>query len=280
MNTDNFTFYYGAASGSARKALRRLDEKNVMINYATANNTRWDGIENLFVDSGGYSFMKGKGEYETSEAAYLDYVTKVSPEVFALRDYPCEPDILEKFDRSVREHQRRTIEKHRRLFELLDDRTIEAEPLAVLQGWTKDDYLRHIEQMDREGLLTDRVGIGSVCRRGQDEQIREIINAVAEVTTVDIHAFGVKANVLRFEDVRDNLRSADSLAYEMGSQYEANICNTHKRCFRDLAYKYLEFKQRINRLMEGENLTDIPFSQKSLRHYSDDTESGTTNLEV
>lgn len=102
MNTDNFTFYYGAASGSARKALRRLDEKNVMINYATANNTRWDGIENLFVDSGGYSFMKGKGEYETSEAAYLDYVTKVSPEVFALRDYPCEPDILEKFDRSDR----------------------------------------------------------------------------------------------------------------------------------------------------------------------------------
>ena len=69
MKIGDFTFYFGASSGSSRKALQQLQEPHLMLNYATQNNQPWD-VEELFTDSGGYSFMKGKGEYKTTNAEY------------------------------------------------------------------------------------------------------------------------------------------------------------------------------------------------------------------
>lgn len=254
-------FYYGAASGSSRKALRQMEEPNVMINYATQNNKPWEGIENLFVDSGGYSFILGKGEYTTTNKEYLEYVEKHQPELFALRDYPCEPDVLEEHDRTVEEHQEMTIEKHKELRELMKEFDIESKPLSVIQGWELEDYLNHIKRMKEEDLITEHIGIGSVCRRGQDEEIRRIILEVNKALPdyCKIHAFGVKSNILRFAEVCEVLHSADSQAFDMASRYDDESVDETDNGFRNVTFHYLKFKKEINRMIKTQQ------SQRSLQ---------------
>jgi hypothetical protein len=252
----DFTFYFGAASGSSRKALRKLEEPNVMLNYATKNNEPWRGIERLFIDSGGYSFMKGKGEYTTSDAAYLDFIAEQEPELWALRDYPCEPDVLAEHGRSVRDHQCKTTDRHASLLNMAADRDLPGQPLAVLQGWGVDDYLTHLDGLRARGLLTDYVGIGSVCRRNQEAAIREVILAVADAVPAgtDLHAFGVKASVLSYPDVRAALTSADSQSYDFRKRWSVlNQRGAGKTDWRDSAYHYLRQRNEILALLAGED---------------------------
>lgn len=253
---DGFTFYFGAASGSSRKALRQLEEPNVMLNYATKNNRPWDGIDRLFIDSGGYSFMKGMGEYETSDETYLAFVREHAPELFAYRDYPCEPEILAEHGRTVEDHQQRTLARHIRLADLVDEKPPDSRPVAVLQGWTIDDYLRCIDRFEAHGVLTDYVGIGSVCRRNREAEIRRIILAVADAlpSGTDLHAFGVKGSVLQYADVRSALASADSQSYEMQAQWSSlHAKGAGSKTFRDSALEYLKQKRRIEVLTMRED---------------------------
>jgi len=257
--TDRFTFFFGAASGSSRKALRKLEEPNVMLNYATKNNRPWDGIERLFIDSGGYSFMKGKGEYTTTDAEYLNFIEKHQPELFALRDYPCEPDVLDEHGRDVREHQQMTTERHVSLLEGLSSREIEGQPISVIQGWHVGDYLSHIDDLRDRGALTDYVGIGSVCRRNQESEIRQIALSVADAlpSGTNIHAFGVKGAVLEYPDVREALASADSQSYEYRKQWSVlHDLGPGKTSYKDSALHYLQQRQQIRRLLAGEDDSD------------------------
>lgn len=251
---NDFTFFYGAASGSSKKALRQMEEPNVMINYATENNYPWNGISNLFIDSGGYSFMKGKGEYTTSNSEYLRFIKKHKPEIFALRDYPCEPDVLEEHNRTVEQHQRMTTKRHRQLLELWESAWwTKSQPVSVLQGWELEDYIQHLDQLRDNGVLTDYVGIGSVCRRNQDEDIKEIILRVREElpSSTNLHAFGVKKNILRFPEALEALNSADSMAYEYGEQFDSRVSGTKRKSFRDSALAYLEFKKNLNSTLKS-----------------------------
>jgi len=252
-----FAFFFGAASGSARKALRKLDEPNVMINYATKNNKPWYGIENLFIDSGGYSFIKGRGEYETSDEKYAEWLLDVNPGVFALRDYPCEPDVLDEHDRTVGEHQRRTTERHYNLWSMVDD--VDGQRLSVLQGWSADQYLEHLDGLRDYGVLAEYVGIGSVCRRDRENEIREIILAVRDALPpkYKLHAFGVKGSVLQFPDVRRALSSADSQSYEMQARWGTlHDLDTGSRTWRDSALEYLRQKRRVRVALAGKNDAD------------------------
>jgi len=258
-NADGFTFYFGASSGSSRKALRELHEPNVMLNYATKMNRPWGGIEQLFIDSGGYSFMKGKGEYGTSDGKYLDFIEKHGPDLYALRDYPCEPDVLNDHDRTVEDHQRRTLERHVSLLNKHEDRRLDERPLSVVQGWRRSDYLDHIEQLRDHGAVTDYVGIGSVCRRNQAPEIRRIILAVRDAlpATTDLHAFGVKVSVLRYPDVRDALTSADSQSYEMQARWGTlHDLDAGSKTWRDSALEYLKQKRRIRAIIAKQDDAD------------------------
>jgi len=247
MDKKNLKFYYGCASGSSRKALRELNEPNVMINYATLLNKPWDGIKSLFIDSGGYSFIKGKGEYETSNEEYLKFIEKQNPDKFALRDYPCEPDLLRKHNRTINQHQEMTLKKHIELIEKLEEYNITSQPVSVLQGWDIQDYIRCIDRYKEEGLLIKYVGIGSVCRRGKSNVIKDIILKIAEEvpSKVKIHGFGIKSNVLKFDEVLEKIDSADSMAYEFSTRMRMRK-KGKGRTWKDVAYDYKKFKNKIN----------------------------------
>ena len=231
-------FYYGAASGGARKALQILQEPNVMISYATKHNKPWYGIENLFVDSGGYSFMMGQGEYGPV-GEYVTYLRRWQPDLYALRDYPCEPDVLEKHGATVEEHQRKTTEKHIETLDAVGD--LDGQPVTVIQGWKTRDYLNHIDQLRDQGIPLDYVAVGSVCRRNAEIEIERVIRSIRdELPNSKIHAFGVKTSVFNRTAVKDLIDSADSLAYEYASRK-----NHEKGDWKHQSVEYLKMKKRI-----------------------------------
>ena len=84
----------------------------------------------------------------------------------------------------------------------------------VVQGWEIQDYLENIDRIKEGGLMTERLGIGSICRRGHDREILSIIKAIHNRVPgwVRLHGFGVKTNILRTEG-RFFLHSADSMSW-------------------------------------------------------------------
>lgn len=255
----DLTFYWGAASGSARAALRQLEEPNVAINYATKLNQPWDGIDRLFIDSGGYSFMLGMGEYGTTDSEYLDYIEKHEPERFALRDYPCEPDIREEYGRTVEEHQRLTTERHITLLDELEDRRIDAQPLAVLQGWTPRDYLDHIDELSDHGCLIDEVAVGTLCGRESAAKVRHILRYIHKELGYDyhIHAFGVKLDVFREPFTLARVDSADSNAYDFDERKDRTRGgDTRGRTWQDVAFYYLKHKRKMRQRIGGDGEPD------------------------
>jgi len=265
---DDIEMYYGAASGQQRAALRRLEPEGVMISHATANNTPWDGNHWTFVDSGGYHHMlSGSGEYADSDTAYLEYLLEHRPHLWALRDYPCEPDLLRELGRSVEDQQRRTLDHHIALYEEVRGHELADSAVCVLQGWTQNQYLEALDSLADHGLPLDRVAIGSVCRRGHDEEIAEIVLAVRDALPEDthLHAFGVKGSVLRFREVVDALDSVDSAAYDYAaSRVPSKRGDGETFTWRDSARAYLNWRHDLLQTVGTESLHDDRSRQTTL----------------
>ena len=264
---DGLDFYYGAASGQQRSALRRLAPEAVMISHATACNQPFEGDYRLFVDCGGYHHMKtGAGEYQTSDDEYLQYLLEHRPDLYALRDYPCEPDLLKGLGRSVEDQQRRTLQHHLDLYDRLDGHTLAEGAVSVVQGWTIDQYLEHLDSLRDHGLVTETLAIGSVCRRGADEEIAEIVLTIRDeiLDSVNLHAFGVKGSVLRFREVVDALQSVDSAAYDWSeSRIPSERSNGETFTWRDSARAYLNWRHRLKQTLGTESLRDSKTRQST-----------------
>lgn len=254
-----FTFFYGVASGSSRKALRQLEEPNVMLSYQTKNNQKIDWADQLFIDSGAFSVLQDNEDYQDSHEEYLKYIEMQEPDFWALRDYVCPPDLTPSgmsHKEMVRNHQEKSTENYRELLEMARSRGTPGRPVATIQGWQKDQYLRHLEKLMSEDLLTETVGIGSLVGRGDSENIRKIITAVREKLPerYSLHGFGVRSHLLKYKEVREAVDSADSLKYERRSQGDAYDYNLPKD-FRTDGYHYLNQKREIRKIMAEENIS-------------------------
>jgi len=265
-----FTFFYGVASGSSRKALRQLEEPNLMLSYQTKNNQKIDWADQLFIDSGAFSVLQNHPDYQTSHEEYLDYIEMQDPEFWALRDYVCPPDLKsgdESHKEMVKRHQEASTENYYQLLEMARDRGTPGQPVATIQGWKKNQYLNHLEQLEERGLLTETVGIGSLVGRGTGQDIRDIITAVRDhlPSKYNIHAFGVKASLLKYEEVREAVDSADSLNWERQSQYEAYDAGITKD-FRTDAKFYLDDKFTIRKIKSDKEF-NLKEGQKQLENF-------------
>ena len=160
------------------------------------------------------------GEYQTSDKEYLEYIEKAQPDMWALRDYPCESSILRRHGTTVDEQIERTVDNHANLCDLLDDWVLDGKIFSVVQGWEPRDYEICIDMMRDRGIPLKNIGIGSVCGRDSSEDVVEIIQRVDnEADPQKLHTFGVKTDVLQFEEARSLLTSTDSQAFEFSSMY-------------------------------------------------------------
>ena len=195
---------------------------------------------NRALDSGGFTELNNSGHWSITAAQYATEVRRYQSEIGLLdwaapMDYMCEPAILAKTGRSILEHQWLTT------FSVLQLRSIAPEIhwIPVLQGWTVDDYRRHLDIYATAGIDLENeptVGIGTMCRRQGTIEAAEIL---AFLPNLNYHAFGMKTSGLKMN--HPTLTSADSLAWSFGArrrQIRLPGC-THSHCGNCFRYAML-----------------------------------------
>lgn len=235
--------HFGHSNYYARRALEKMEEQHGMLSAEAANAATWDGCDDLFVDSGGFQLMLDEGEHPPL-SEYLQNVRKWDGDRFACQDYPCEPKILSRYGRSVREHQSQTTEAAAQAKAAYEDGLVDAEPVTVIQGWEKEEYLRHVDELREQGCLTPLIGIGSVCRRNAEEEIRDIIMSIRSALGPKhtLHAFGVKYTILRDPKVRRALESVDTTAWYYRNFDSATAVD---QTWQEMVHLYLEYRRKM-----------------------------------
>jgi len=182
---------------------------------------RWAG------DSGAYAALMlatdqaghpWSADYESYGGMWLRICDEIgtTPDFIAIQDWPCEPSVRERTGMSVAWHQEATTDSYLQL--------VEGFPwlpwLPVLQGWTVQDYLRHVEAYAAAGVdlaAAPLVGVGSICRRGSQRQVAAVVETLA-AAGLSLHAFGASVNALRL--IGHLLASSDSQAWSRTARWE------------------------------------------------------------
>lgn len=181
------------------------------------------------LDSGGFTELSMHGGYQTSVVDYRDEIVRVADGVGRLewaspQDWMVEPAMLARTGFDVAEHQRRTTENVLELRMLGTPVPV----IPVVQGWTLDDYLRHVDEYAAAGIdLTAEplVGVGSVCRRQHTAEVEEIAATLAALG-VRTHLFGAKGDgLVRYQH---HATSADSLSWSYAGRRRPMPDCTHK----------------------------------------------------
>jgi len=300
MNHDALRFYFTVASGSSRKALRMAERddtvedhdreidlsevpppESAMVSFATKMNKPWAGPE-WFVDSGGYSTLDASGEYDAPVEDYIQYIAEherrdgVTIDRFALRDWACETELLRANNRSERIHQNWTIRDHVACLEAADEYGVDADPVAVLQGYDVRDYLRHVDYYRDHGLLTDHVGIGSVCKRTDVSEIQSLVSQLRDAlpSRVSIHGFGVTRELLSLPDVVSALDSVDTAAWDHAAYYDAvsnGSADEHRYTWDRVQESYQAYRtETVARLDAHDSDDDRRVEVRSLESFGDE----------
>lgn len=141
------------------------------------------------------------------------------------QDYMCEPFILSITGLTIADHQRMTIENYVALRKAVR-RDIYIMP--VLQGYSPEDYVKHVCDY---GLLLGFgawVGVGSVCKRNGNPALIEAVLLAIKRTRPDLrlHGFGIKKTALASPLVNSLLTTCDSQAWSFAARREGRDANS------------------------------------------------------
>lgn len=194
----------------------------------------------------GFSELSLFGRWETSPQQYADETRRWRDRIGGMQwaapqDWMCEPFIVAKTGKSVREHQQRTIASYHDLRRLADG----VQWIPVLQGWGFEDYYDHAAQWLASGVpLTDGrvVGLGSVCRRQSTGLAADIGRSLFD-RGIRLHAFGFKFGGL--VACAPWLASADSLAWSYNARRNVPMAGcSHGSCANCLRWA-LRWRERL-----------------------------------
>lgn len=182
------------------------------------------------LDSGGYSELAMFGEWRTTPAEYVRAVRRYEDETGALvwaapQDWTCDPGSLAATGLTLDEHQRLTTVNFARLHG-------EGPFVPVLQGWTRDDYMRHVALYDRVGVdlaALPIVGLGSIASRHNLPIVFDIADDLRDCG-IALHGFGLKRGAIRAA-AGHLFTSIDSMAWSMRARFAEPLPGcTHKQC--------------------------------------------------
>lgn len=241
-------------------SLRRLKNRKTPVPFNTYN---W------IMDSGAFSEININGKYTFTPQEYLRYVELHQPPLFFNMDYMCEPFVLRKTGLTVKEHQEKTISNQIKIMDLLKNYNIKSEFSGCIQGWKIEEYIEHIDMLKSQGLVTNKMGVGSICRRNSREQIIEVLKAVKqELPNTNLHGFGIKTDVLKERIIHDCLDSCDSMAWSFSGRRNKKSCTiceypNSKNCAN--CYKYM-----LNWYNRLKIVHDNTLKQKVLKYYPEE----------
>jgi hypothetical protein len=170
------------------------------------------------LDSGGFTELSKYGRYKVSLDEYVGVIQRLDPVGAFCQDWMCEEKVMRKTGSNIRVHQWNTLGGFLELEQKVGDKA-----LPVLQGYKRDDYLRHLEDYVRAGVGFERLfGLGSVCRRSKTSIPESIICSLREACPeIKLHGFGLKITAFKRPLVINNLHSADSMAWSLNRRLKS-----------------------------------------------------------
>lgn len=166
------------------------------------------------LDSGGFNHLLKEGCWTVTPKEYAAHALRIHHETgnlswAAVQDWACAEPVLSKTGRTILDHQKLTLESWHELRALAP----EVMWMPVLQGHTRDEYLRHVEMYEASGTILqdlDVVGIGSMASRQRSDLVVELLEEL-DGMGMRLHGFGIKLEGLRRS--LPFLRSSDSMAW-------------------------------------------------------------------
>lgn len=202
---------------------KKIDYPYVLISAATL----WNGkrfknlnhhphVQELFLDSGGFSFFYKSGDYEFKLYQYVNLAYELEPDYVAVMDYPCEPEVSRKKYKTNIERIHQTLDNALKLVDLAP----ELPWVMVVQGYTPAEYLWCLDLIKERELVTKTMAIGSLCVRKKIGEAWKVIKLVkAELPGwVRLHGFGVDLRFLRNRNIFHALYSTDTAAWKMNNR--------------------------------------------------------------
>jgi hypothetical protein len=226
---------------------KRAHELEAAMLNAYSLRTRKDPINvgRWMLDSGAFSQIglgeDAPGKFVQTPHDYVKLATRFQDcgdlACIVTQDYMCEPEVLvnqrkkHKLSATVRKHQAWTVERYFEILEQAEMQGLKVPVMPVLQGDDPYDYIFHFELYEHYKmelgihLPYEWIGIGSTCKRNSNpESVAEILDIldrhIGPLSDYKIHAFGLKQTALGFDEVRDMLYSADSMAPDYAHRVE------------------------------------------------------------
>lgn len=229
-------FYLGTDRGSWMRD-ELLSQIPLFVSHRTLR--RYKNLQpatmNWALDSGGFTELSMYGTWVTEPHSYVAAVRRYHDEIGNLdfaspQDWMCEPQMLRSTGKTILEHQKLTIRS------VLDLRTLSPELpiISVLQGWERDDYLRHWEMYEAAGIHLENesvVGVGSICRR---QATGEAADIALSLQPLRLHAFGAKRDAIGLYG--SLLSSCDSMAWSYGGRRSPDPDCPKRSCSHCLHY--------------------------------------------
>ncbi len=237
-------FYYGSAW---HWPLQHIPRVMLSYNFIRSLKNPWKIDIPFMLDSGAYSVILKYGKYPYSIEEYAKAIEIWKPDIAWTMDYPCEPSVQAKGEYTPWKAQEMTIQNQIKLQDL------GVKTSMVVQGWDINDYLENLDIIKEYGLLTERLGIGSICRRNKEKEIARIIRAIHNNVPrwVKLHAFGIKVSVLQKTDARYFLFSADSSAwaYQWNFRHVEKIRNNRNFQIKDKVDGLYQYMNKIENIL-------------------------------
>lgn len=204
------------------------------------------------LDSGAFTELGMYGRWTLTAKDYVREVKLWQDEVGSLEwalpmDWMCEPFMIRNTGLSVREHQRLTTNNLIDLLNLWPD----GPWMPSVQGWTVDDYRRHVDRYEAAGIdlrLWSRVAVGSVCRRQSTEIAGQVFRSLYREGLHNLHGLGVKTNgLIKYGDV---IASSDSMSWSVAARREGLRIrgHVHSDCRNCLSWALLWRRRLLRRL--------------------------------
>ena len=204
---------------------KHFERSFISVNRLRARKSNFD-VADWIMDSGAFSEIATHGNYRVGIDEYVTQIerwrTVGNMRAAVTQDWMCEPWIVAKTGKTVREHQRLTVER----YDAIASKTT-AYVMPVLQGYEMGDYLRHLEDYGDRLTPGKWVGVGSICKRNTNvAEIEDILLSIKSIRPdLRLHGFGLKTTSLRSAAVNDMLYTADSMAWSYNARKQGRNAN-------------------------------------------------------
>lgn len=215
-------FYVGLHQPSDAKHFER---SFISVNRLRLRKSNFKVLD-WIMDSGAFTEIATYGNYRVGVDQYVAQIERWrsvgNMRAAVTQDWMCEPWIVAKTGKTVREHQRLTVER----YDAIASKTT-VYVMPVLQGYVIQDYLKHIEDYGDRLTPGKWVGVGSICKRNTNvAEIEDILLSIKSVRPdLRLHGFGLKTTALRSATVNDMLYTADSMAWSYAARRSGRNAN-------------------------------------------------------